>query len=414
MKNTLLLFLCMLIAGFSAQAQILEWEQRADFPGDGRSAAIGFGFMDKGFIGTGYDGEDYRRSFYMYDPALDFWTQTESLGGISGEGMERNCAAAFTIGNKGFVATGQGGDPFLNDLWEYNKTANTWTPKGTVGGIDRRCAVGFSIDNKGYVALGQDATGYRKDLWQFDTTTGAWTQKADFIGTPRRLSCGFVIDGKVYIGTGDDGAFTNDFYKYDPVSNTWTIKANFGGSPRYGATAFALNGKGYVACGYDTTFTNQTDFYTYDPLSDVWTQLADFPGGPRTNATAFVVDTLAFLGMGYDTSFLYDIWMFGDTTDPKPIDTSDAIAQWNDPWLDLQLYPNPAVYFISAWLPDPEQQDAQINVYDMRGRDVTEFCQTSIQSGKLQCNVTQLPVGTYQLVVTDTLSRSVGTFVVIH
>ncbi len=417
MKKYLLLCTAALLASHAADAQVLAWEQKADFPGDGRSAVVSFSFMDKGFIGAGYDGEDYRRSFYMYDPVTDAWTQTESLGGIVGEGMERNCAASFTIGNKGYVGTGQGGDPFLKDVWEYNKTNNTWVLRGNVADIDRRCAVGFSINDKGYIGLGQDATGYRKDLWEMDTTTGAWTQKADFIGTPRRLSASFVIGGLAYVGTGDDGAFTNDFYVYDPNLNIWNARADFIGSPRYSATGFALNGIGYFTCGYDTTFTNRSDFYSYDPIADVWTQLPDFPGGSRSNAAAFVVDTLAFIGMGYDTSFYYDIWMWGDTTDPKPIDTTIAISDPFGSSPSIQVAPNPAYTYtvLSVALEAAGQVD--VLVFDMQGRNVTDLCSITHNAAPEQWQLTigtdRLQAGTYHCVVVQDDMRATAKFVVI-
>ena len=333
---------CLLLKNIHAQA----WEQKTDFPGDGRSSVSSFSFSDYGYVGLGYDGENFRRSFYAYDPFNDSWTQTESLGGVAGDGLERNVAASFTLGNKGYVGTGQGGDPYLNDFWEYNYLTNIWTVKSTVGGIDRRCAIGFSLNGKGYIGLGQDEEGYKNDLWEYDTTANTWAQKADFTGTPRRLAVSFVIDTKAYVGTGDDGGFTKDFYEYNSISNSWFMRNDFDGSPRYGSAAFAVNGKGYIACGYDTTLTNQNDFWEYDPVADSWTALPDFPGGARANLTAFVVDTLAFVGMGYDTAFRYDIWLWGDTTNIIHEDTTDttiAIIDIDAQLIDIGIFPDPVI-----------------------------------------------------------------------
>ena len=85
MKKILLLTFTTLICNHFLIAQS-AWEQRADFPGDGRSATSSFSFSDYGYVGLGYDGEDFRRSFYAYDPATDIWLQTESLGGAAGAG----------------------------------------------------------------------------------------------------------------------------------------------------------------------------------------------------------------------------------------------------------------------------------------------------------------------------------------
>ncbi len=378
----------------------LAWKQKADFPGDGRSSSSSFSFSDYGFIGLGYDGADFRRSFYAYDPVYNSWTAVSSMGGPVGEGLERNVAASFTIGTKGYAGTGQGGSPFLNDFWEYNYLTDVWTIKSAFAGTSRRCAVGFSINGKGYIGLGQDATGYKKDLWEYDTTTNTWTQKADFGGTARRLAAAFSLNNKAYVGTGDDGAFTKDFWEYDQPSNSWFLRDEFPGSPRYGATGFALNGKGYVVCGYDTTLANRNDFWEYDPPTDTWTPMPDFPGSKRANAVAFTVDTLAFFGMGYDTSFYYDVWLWGDTTAILPPDTSDAILNTAMPDISISVYPNPV--FENALIEYAGAYDAsvQYSIFDMNGNDVTDRCEilivhTNAESTTLNFAINNLQAGAY-------------------
>jgi len=58
----------------------------------------------------------------------------------------------FSIGDKGYIGTG--GDPGgVNDFWEYDTTANTWTMKAFFGGTARYGAVGFSIGSFGYLII---------------------------------------------------------------------------------------------------------------------------------------------------------------------------------------------------------------------------------------------------------------------
>lgn len=421
MKRFIYSSLLLLISYSAANAQV-AWKQKADFPGDGRSSASSFSFSDYGYIGLGYDGENFRRSFYAYDPAADTWVQVESLGGAAGDGLERNVAPSFIVGNIGYVGTGQNGDPFLKDFWAYNYTTNVWTLKSDFGGTDRRCSIGFSASGKGYIGLGQDASGFKNDLWEYDTTAGTWTQKADFIGTPRRLAVCFVIDDKAYVGTGDDGGFKNDFYQYNPGTNTWYIKNDFDGSPRYGAIGFAVNGKGYLACGYDTTLANRSDFWEYNPSIDAWTAMPDFPGGARANMSAFVCDTMAYVGMGYDdTSYRYDIWLWGDTTTIKPQDTTDtnvAIINIEKPLLDISIFPNPVkeatTINIAMGIYD---ENAEIKIYDLNGNDVTENCSlkrmsnsSNIQSWQLTNH--GLPPGTYLVNFISKQGRGTSRFIV--
>lgn len=404
-------------AGWSQNA----WKQVADFPGDGRSSSSTFSFSDYGFIGLGYDGDEFNRSFYAYDPVYNSWNAVSSMGGIAGGGLDRNVAAAFTIGNKGYVGTGQGTAAFLNDFWEYNYQTDVWTPKSSFAGTARRSAIGFSVNGKGYIGMGQDASGYKKDIWEYDTTSNTWTQKADFGGTARRLAIVFTIGNKAYAGTGDDGAFTNDFWMYDPSTNSWFMRDDFPGSPRYGATGFALNGKGYLACGYDTTLANRTDFWEYDAITDTWTELEDFPGGRRANAVAFTVDTLAFFGMGYDTSFYFDVWLWGDTTTIIPEDTThdttNAVEDLIVNKKTISIYPNPVNHFATLTVDNENINTENIRLFDINGNDVTSkstfrLRTAGLKHSEFQMEINGLPEGNYFVRINNGLIYATGKFMI--
>ena len=94
-------------------------------------------------------------------------------------------------------------------------TPNLWTQKANFGGGARFSAVGFSIGNKGYIGTGNN---YPQDFWEYDPITNLWTQKANFGGGPRRDAVGFSIGNKGYIGTGqnNNGNSRSDFWCYTP------------------------------------------------------------------------------------------------------------------------------------------------------------------------------------------------------
>src|SRR4249919_3048148 len=77
----------------------------------------------------------------------DSWQQMQSLG-ISA--TPRGSAVSFSIGNKGYIGTGDS----YNDFWEYDPATNVWTQKADFGGKGRDWATGFSIGNKGYIGTG--------------------------------------------------------------------------------------------------------------------------------------------------------------------------------------------------------------------------------------------------------------------
>jgi N-acetylneuraminic acid mutarotase len=101
----------------------------------------------------------------------------------------------------------------MNDFWEYDPDADSWTQKADFGGAERSSAVGFSIGSKGYLGTGFATDGNKRDFWEYDPVANTWTQKANFGGTKRTLAVGFSIGTKGYIGLGNDSSFnyTKDF-----------------------------------------------------------------------------------------------------------------------------------------------------------------------------------------------------------
>src|ERR1051325_11216231 len=79
-----------------------------------------------------------------------------------------------------------------------------WPQKTDLPGDARDYAVSFSIGDKGYVGTGENGS-YMKDFWEYNPTADSWVQKADFGGTARERAIGFSVGSKGYIGTGYDG-----------------------------------------------------------------------------------------------------------------------------------------------------------------------------------------------------------------
>jgi hypothetical protein len=248
--------------------------------------------------------------------AQDTWTQKADFGGTA-----RGGAAGFSIGDKGYIGTGNTLGGLVNDFWEYDAATNAWAQKADFGGMVRRNAVGFSIGNKGYLGTGYSFAGpYLKDFWEYDPATNSWTQKASVGGSGRFLAVGFSIGSKGYIGTGANffvsPYYKYDFWEYDPATDTWTQKANFGGAGRYAATAFTIGNKAYIGTGYNATDGNKKDFWEYDPASDSWIQKADFSGTARRSAAGFSIGSAGYIGTGYDgINFTNDFWAYNPATD---------------------------------------------------------------------------------------------------
>jgi N-acetylneuraminic acid mutarotase len=193
------------------------WTQKANFGGTGRWHAIGFSIGTKGYIGTGDDNSvsSWAHDFWEWDQATDSWTQRANYpGGAKAD------AVGFSVLNRGYIVTG---DTFsapnstfsTQELLEYNPGTNLWTTKASFVGIARQSATGFSIGNKGYVGTGE--TGLT-DFWEWDQNLDVWTQKANYGGAGVYWAVGFSIGNRGYIGTGliPSLGSTDEFWEYNP------------------------------------------------------------------------------------------------------------------------------------------------------------------------------------------------------
>ena len=199
-----------------------QWQQKADCGDTVRAFAFGFSIGNKGYIGSGQDGLfSTRKDFLEYNPATDQWVKKAII-------VKRNGGAAFSIGNKGYLATGFDGGFYHNDVWEYdpddtsngfdenNNPKGVWIPKAPFPGAARYAAIAFTIGDKGYVGTGNDGSHYFKDFFEFDPVTNSWLQKADFDGAGREFASGFAIQKNGYIGIGntENAVSFSDFWVY--------------------------------------------------------------------------------------------------------------------------------------------------------------------------------------------------------
>jgi N-acetylneuraminic acid mutarotase len=290
------------------------WQQKANFSAGQREGAISFAIGDKGYVGTGSDGNQVIRSdFWEYDPATDTWTQKADYGG----GI-RYLATAFTVGSKAYAGTGiTASYSWREDMWEYDPATNVWTQKNNFPGGARYTAAAFSIGSKGYMGTGNYRVGpadnayYFNDFYEYDPATDTWTRKADVPEVGRTNAIGMSIGSKGYIGMGFYYYDTrrNDLWEYDPALDTWTRKADMPASPRFSPTAFSIGARGYICGGW--YFQPLNDLWQFDPVKNSWTQKELFPGANRYNASGFAINGKAYFGLGGNSAgSLGDFWEY--------------------------------------------------------------------------------------------------------
>lgn len=282
-----------------------NWIERSIFDGTPRSNAVGFVIDNMGYIGTGYDGDDYLNDFWQYNIDGDYWVQKADFPGVA-----RTSASAFSIDGKGYIGIGYDGLNELSDFWQYNPDTNSWEQKADFGGGVRMGAIEFGINGTGYIGTGYDGDKEKKDFWKYDPNTDVWTELYGFGGDKRRDATTFIIDDKVYLGTGlSNGSYVTDFWVFDPTTEVWTSLLDLDEEDDYSivrsnAVGFTINGLGYLATGYYGGA--MSDVWEYDPLTDVWENITSLEGSIRQDAVSFSTDYKGYVLFGRSGSYYLD------------------------------------------------------------------------------------------------------------
>ncbi|MBX2826573.1 MAG: galactose oxidase [Flavobacteriaceae bacterium] len=283
-----------------------NWVDRSIFDGIPRSNATAFTIGNMGYMGTGYDGDDYLKDFWVYDMEGNFWVQLSDFPGI-----ERSAATSFAVGNKGYMGTGFDGDDELQDFYEYDPQTNNWSPIADFGGTVRRSAIGFNATSAGYVGTGFDGDNDKKDFWRYDPSSDTWTELVGYGGSKRRDATTFTIGNTVYIGTGiSNGVYQDDFWAFNTTNESWTQLNPLDEEDDYdilrsGASGFTINGRGYIACG-NLGAGASSSIWEYDPVNDTWEEKTPLEKTSRENPIAFCNESKAFLALGRSGNLYLD------------------------------------------------------------------------------------------------------------
>ena len=253
------------------------------------------------------------------------WDRTaEGVSSMPEEAALRNGGVAFSINGKGYVGLGYDGTNYLRDFWEFDpegtpdpdqypsmadslkaKFSQTgkWTRIDNYPGDSCRYAVAFVIDNVAYVGTGEDwDNNILKDFYKFDGTK--WSKMAS-IGRARAQATAFVMtdpkDGLEYgyVFGGVNSGSVDWFQRYNPREDVWEDLHRVADKTRqsfdddytlagYGCTSFVYGGKGFITTGGAGIVSGYT--WEYDAEGDYWVQKTNFEGYSRKFAVSFVLD----------------------------------------------------------------------------------------------------------------------------
>jgi N-acetylneuraminic acid mutarotase len=318
-----------------------EWIKKSDFAGGARWGAVGFSIGEKGYFATGRQGTTEYGNFgvdhndlWEWDSGTNTWTQKSSMPTIG-----RRAAVSFVLNNKGYVAAGFGDQGFFNDLWEYDPAKNKWIGKESLPAPGFYGGAGFSIGKKGYVCFGNEGTAYgpySNKLWEYDPKKNKWTQRASCPAEPRYGVTGVATATKAYVGLGGiKTELFNDFWEYFPATDKWKKLEDYPGEGRGYVAGFVIDGKVFIGTGHNNG-TAYNDFWGYDPLTEKWSRDAAYEGGSKWLVSGFSIGGKGYFGTGAD----FNGNSFDDFWEYNP---GENILNLNRPTNDrtLTVAPNP-------------------------------------------------------------------------
>jgi N-acetylneuraminic acid mutarotase len=367
------------------------WTKKSDFSGLKRERAVAFSINNKGYIATGIDTADVlKKDLWEYDPTFDTWTQKSDL-----PSHPRRNAIAFTVNNLAYVGTGMdsaqaSNGNTLSDFWSYNPASNNWLQKADFpgsSGTGLYFATGFSANSKGFVCGGKRGPNdYTAEIWAYDPSNDTWTQGTDFPGGVRYQLCSFSVDDLGYVGLGiDQDVYRKDIWQYNPVTDEWTEKNDFLGGERGAVTTFTMGQRGFVCLGNDGGLKG--DLWEYNPFEDSWTVRANYGGSNRKNAVAFVIGDSVFVGTGKGVS--------GKKSSMHMYTPVDVLSIKSNQ-LSLKIYPNPTSDFLMVT--NNNQVINSLRIYNLNGQIVLD---QKISNESVKLELDSLKSGTYILVGTN-------------
>jgi hypothetical protein len=156
------------------------WTQKADIIVPNPEYASGFAMAGYGFVNTFSNS-----NFGMYDPITDNWIMAANLS------FPRGQAVGFAIGNKGYVGTGQDGNGRRSDVWKFTPCLNFPTATVNINGPTEFCS-GDSV-------ILTASSGLSYVWWNGETTQSIVVKIGGMYAVIVTTDCGVVTSDPVNV-----------------------------------------------------------------------------------------------------------------------------------------------------------------------------------------------------------------------
>jgi N-acetylneuraminic acid mutarotase len=360
-----------------------SWNKLQDFPGVARDDGTTFTIGNKVYGGTGLQvGWTCANDFFVFDLTTETWGEIAPLPLIA----SRQYAVGFSILGKGYVFGGVNDTgSFLNDLWEYNPTTNTWMQKLAMPSIGRSGSVAFVINDVVYIVGGRTSTNNAiPETWMYNPITNSWTQLANLPinGTWRGVA--FANNSKGYVGLGKNNLnqYHKLFYEYTPTTNTWNTVSGYSHIGR-AYTGFAQIGNfGYLFGGADSLGFIDKSFEKIDLTNFSTLFLNSFMSISRKGCMSFVGNSSFYITTGVSaTARFNETWKASNVVSINDFEKDETIL----------VFPNPATNNFTITLKDTKLKF--VKMYNFLGQEVL-----FVESNNSEVNIsTSLEAGIYSL-----------------
>jgi N-acetylneuraminic acid mutarotase len=268
----------------------------------------------RGYVGV----STYTQSWWEFNPDNETWTQKAAFPGQMRSGL-----TSFSIDEKIYAGMGSAYDfdalkyKAFNDLYAYDPASNTWTKKADFPGTSRQYSSCTYGNGRGYVLGGDDiaggATSFLNDVWEYNPTSDTWTQLTDMpVGTA--FVSAFVRDGKLHFMNGSvkSGASSwgsvNQYYQLDLAAGTWSK----GGNTMYYGSSGTVHQIG------ENAYFNASGMYSYNFTTAKWSVKPAMPG------TTSGIRTFRINNKIYGVNNNYEVWVYNPeatVAEPENLDS---------------------------------------------------------------------------------------------
>ena len=273
-----------------------------------RASAAACALDGKGYVFGGRDAnKQYLNDLWQYDPSTDSWKQLRSC-----PGKARVQAVMAAYEGALYVGMGFSGEEvyvdscYLRDIWRYTPADDQWTrlsdcpSANTVGGVP-------CVSNGRMYVLYSTGWSQSKDIIYYDIPTNRWGNIPDTGKRPGACfgATGASFGGRFFFGTGLTWENTKQWYEVDIANDQWIARASFPGKGRELCASCAtsdyiyLFGGRYFA-GEHTGGEVFSELLRYHVDANQWERCGDMPCGRSENMIAFTIGHIAYFGLGED------------------------------------------------------------------------------------------------------------------